>query len=89
MFKWTRFLDQEIENSVNGTSGLILIIEDLMIIGKNSKVTMSGKLMFGQNYKILGELGDQIIGEEVGVEVGVDHGAIGVEDDIISCQCIF
>ena len=47
-----------------------------MIIGKNSKVTMSGKIITGQNLKILG---DRTIGEEVGVEVRLDHGALGVE----------
>lgn len=83
MFKWTRCLDQEIENSVNGINGLILITEELMIIGKNSKVTMSGKLIIGRNYKILGELGDQTTGVEVGVDHGVDHGALGAEDDIL------
>lgn len=44
---------------------------------------MSGKLIIGRNYKILGELGDQTTGVEVGVDHGVDHGALGAEDDIL------
>ncbi len=88
MFNWTRCLNQEIENIVNGTSGLILIIEELMIIGKNSKVTMSGKIIISQNSKIIGEIRDQTIEVEVG-EIRVDQDANGVKDDIIYIYCIF